>query len=60
MVSLFVATVLAADAGVDAPADFIDDVRVVFQVVTCQGGALPATLDAKVVGAYCQRMTPKF
>lgn len=51
----------AADGGVsNPPADFIDDVRLVFQVVTCQPVPVPAPLDAKTVEAWCQRMTPKF
>jgi hypothetical protein len=60
------ALVIAADAGVavaggpsDA-ADFIDDVRLIFQVVTCQSGTVPAPLDAKTVETYCKEMTPKF
>ncbi|MDP3501032.1 MAG: hypothetical protein Q8S33_11885 [Myxococcales bacterium] len=60
------ALVTAADAGV-APtgaaadaADFIDDVRLIFQVVTCQPGQVPAPLDAKTVQTYCKQMTPKF
>lgn len=50
----------ATDAGVEAPAEFIDDVKLIFQVTTCQGGELPAPLDAPTVDAYCKRMTPKF
>lgn len=51
----------AADGGVPAqPADFIDDVRLVFQVVTCQPQPVPAPLDAKTVEGFCKRMTPKF
>jgi hypothetical protein len=60
MLALLAVTVLTADAAAETPAEFIDDVRLVYQVVTCQPGAVPAPLDAKVVGAYCQRMTPKF
>lgn len=33
------------------PVDFIDDVRPLFQLVTCQG--VPAPLDAKTVEAWC-------
>lgn len=62
MLSLaFAVVVAAADAGSnDAPAEFIDDVRLVYQVVTCQPGDVPAPLDAKTVEAYCKQMNPKF
>jgi hypothetical protein len=67
MLSLtLLALVTAADGGVastGAPADaadFIDDVRLIFQVVTCQPGDVPAPLDAATVQAYCKQMTPKF
>lgn len=67
MLSLtLLALVTAADGGVtpsgaaaDA-ADFIDDVRLIFQVVTCQPGEVPAPLDAKTVQTYCKEMAPKF
>lgn len=62
MLSLaFAVVVAAADAGSnDAPAEFIDDVRLVYQIVTCQPGDVPAPLDAKTVEAYCKQMNPKF
>jgi hypothetical protein len=72
VLSLFVAAALAvADAGAApvpvvaaapdaAPAEFIDDVKALYQVVTCQEGALPENLDAKTVGKYCAKMKPKF
>ncbi len=47
MLSLVVALTLVA-----APADFIDDVRPLFRLVTCQGD-LPASLDAKTAEAWC-------
>lgn len=61
MFTLSLAMVLAADAGLpaDAPAEFIDDVRLVYQVVTCQPVKVPAPLEATVVERYCARMTPK-
>lgn len=46
-----------ADPGA-TPAEFIDDVKFIFNVVTCQGGALPETFDAKVVAWYCERQRP--
>ncbi len=56
-----VSLVAAVDAGTsEGPAEFIDDVRGLFQVVTCQDGAAPAPLDAKTVAAYCAKMTPRF
>src|SRR4051812_44075032 len=42
----------------DAPADFAEDVKLLFQVVTCQDGKLPENLDAKVVEAYCKQQKP--
>ncbi len=57
---LSLALAAPAAAAPDAPAEFIDDVRLLFQVVTCQDGALPANLDAKAVEAYCAQMKPKF
>lgn len=61
-----VALVLSAPAAApptspaEPPAEFIDDVRLLFQVVTCQDGALPENLDAKTVASYCAQMKPKF
>lgn len=62
MLALTLAAVLAgADgAATDAPADFIEEVRLVFQVVTCQPGEVPAPLDGPTVKAWCKQMTPKF
>lgn len=45
---------------VDSPADFIDDVRVLFQAVTCQPGPVPAPLDPKAVARYCAEQSPRF
>jgi len=45
-------------AAAEAPAEFIDDVKVIFNVVTCQGEPLPPTFDAKSVSAYCDRQKP--
>lgn len=59
MTNALLLTLLAAGAP-DAAADFIDDVRPLYQVVTCQPGPLPENLDAKVVEAYCARIRPKF
>jgi hypothetical protein len=41
-------------------ADFIDAVRPLFQVVTCQPGAPPPGLDAKTVASWCGKMRPRF
>ena len=61
MLSVLLAVALAApDGGADAPADFIDDVKLLYQVVTCQEGPLPAPLDAKVVEGYCAIQRPRF
>ena len=60
MLSLLLASLLGAEPPAEAPAEFIDDVRLVFQVVTCQGGPVPSPLEAKTVDAYCARMKPKF
>jgi hypothetical protein len=50
---------LGATAETDATAaEFIDDVKVIYNVVTCQGGALPDTLDAKAVASYCASQKP--
>ncbi|MFO0723938.1 MAG: hypothetical protein U1E65_09165 [Myxococcota bacterium] len=49
----------AAEAG--APAELGDDVRLLYQVVTCQTGpALPEGLDAATVEAYCAQQRPRF
>ena len=40
----------------DEPADFADDVRVLFRAVACTGDApLPANLDAGVIEAHCRK-----
>ena len=50
-----------ADGGLaDAPAELGEDVKLLFQVVTCQDGALPATLDPKTVAAYCTKQKDRF
>lgn len=57
--ALVLATLLGAPAESEGgPAEFIDDVKVIFNVVTCQGGALPETMDAKPVAWYCERQKP--
>ncbi len=57
--ALVLATLLGAPVEAElGPAEFIDDVKVIFNVVTCQGGALPVTLDAKSVTWYCERQKP--
>ena len=50
----------AADGGVDVPADFIEDVRLLYGVVTCRGAPLPADLDAKAVEAFCAVEKPRY
>jgi len=50
----------APAATAEGPAEFIDDVKVLYQIVTCQEGPPPEPLDAKTVEAYCARMKPKF
>lgn len=54
MLSLAVSLTLAASA----PADFIDDVKPLFQLVTCQG--TPAPLDAKTVDAWCSTQKKRY
>jgi hypothetical protein len=51
---------LAAAPAPEAPVDFIDAVRPLFQVVTCQPGDLPPGFDAKAVAAYCDTQRPRF
>lgn len=41
------------------PADFIDDVRPLYDVVTCQGTPL-AQLDAKTLAAFCTRQNKRY
>lgn len=50
------AALVAADP---APADFSEDVKLLFEVVSCQGGALPEGLDAAVVEGYCAQQRPR-
>ena len=59
MLNLVFFSVLAA-APVDAPADFIDDARLLYRVVTCQSEPLPASLDKAAVDAYCRIQKPRF
>lgn len=56
----FAFLLLAAAPVADAPADFIDSVRPLFQVVTCQPGDAPPGLDAKTLEAYCAKQRPRF
>jgi hypothetical protein len=42
------------------PAEFIDDVRLLYQVVTCQAGTLPENLDPVAVEEYCAKQRPRF
>ncbi|MBX7097407.1 MAG: hypothetical protein K1X89_06835 [Myxococcaceae bacterium] len=56
---LALALVLSA-APADAPAELGDDVKLLYQVVTCQDGALPANVDAAVVKAYCVKQQERF
>ncbi|MEW5741150.1 MAG: hypothetical protein AB1938_19665 [Myxococcota bacterium] len=63
LVLLLLTAAPSASGAASAPADvvdFIDSVRPLFQVVTCQAGELPAGLDAKTVASYCDRMRPRF
>jgi hypothetical protein len=70
MFSLIVASFLAAadppgalstsDAGTDAPADFTDDVRLLWQVVTCREETPPQGLDAKAIEAFCAVQKPRY
>ncbi len=52
------APVAAPAAPAGEPAEFIDDVKVVFNVITCQSVPVPAPLDAKMVDWYCERQKP--
>ena len=49
---LSLAVLFALSAAPPEPADFIEDVKPLFAVVTCQGDA-PPQLDAKTIAAYC-------
>lgn len=58
---------LAADAGSapspapsGAPAEFLEDAKLVYDVVGCSPERpLPANLDAKVIEAYCKELRPR-
>lgn len=52
MLALAVALTLSAAPPTQEGADFIDDVRPLFRLVTCQGD-LPASLDAKTAETWC-------
>ena len=56
--ALAVSLLLAADAPPPA-ADFIQDVKPLFNVVTCQGDA-PAQLDAKTIAAFCATQAKRY
>ena len=56
---LALALVLSA-APVAGPAELGDDVKLLYQVVTCQDGALPPSVDAAVVKAYCVKQKERF
>lgn len=56
----FALLLFAAAPAPEAPAEFIDSVRPLFQLVTCQPGDLPPGLDAKTVAAYCDKQRPRF
>lgn len=51
-------TATAASPG--TPAEFIDDVKVLFDVLACDGATLPANLDAKAVEAFCEKEKPRY
>jgi hypothetical protein len=44
----------------DGAADLADDVKLLYQVVTCQDGKLPDNLDQKTIDAYCKKQKEKF
>jgi hypothetical protein len=52
VLALSVALTLSAAPPTQEGADFIDDVRPLFRLVTCQGD-LPASLDAKTAETWC-------
>ncbi len=52
---------LAADpAPPAAPADFVDDVKLLYDVLACDGATLPENLDPKAVESFCKRQKPKY
>jgi hypothetical protein len=53
-------TALLAVPEANAPAQLADDVKLLFQVVTCQQGALPTNLDAATIETYCKKQNEKF
>lgn len=60
--SLLVLALLAAapTPPVTEAVDFLDSVRPLFQVVTCQPGEPPPGLDAKTLAAWCEKMRPRY
>ena len=56
---LSLAVLFALSAAPPEPADFIEDVKPLFAVVTCQGDA-PPQLDAKTIAAYCEKQAKKY
>lgn len=53
------ALTLVVVLGAAEPAEFIDDVRPLFQLVTCQGET-PATLDAKTHATWCAAQQKRY
>jgi hypothetical protein len=53
------ATPAAAPAtpAAEAPADFTEQAKTIFKLITCQGDALPPEFDAKAVATYCERQS---
>lgn len=60
MLSLFIAVALTADGSSTQGAELIDDVKLVYQVVTCQDGALPDNINPAAVKEYCDQQKPRF
>lgn len=56
MLAIVVSLALSAAA---EPADFIEDVKPLFHVVTCQG-EVPPQLDAKVIAAFCENQGKRY
>ena len=56
MLALVVAAVLSAAS---EPADFIAEVKPLFDVVTCQG-TVPTGLDAKTIQSFCERQGKRY
>lgn len=57
---LFPLLALTLHAAPDTAADFIDDVRPLFALVTCQTSGLPTGVDEKAVARYCATQRPRF